>query len=175
MMDVFKRGPLPTLVAVVTTEHNGVVNAAPVTWFTPCSYEPPMLMVALKKGRDTIKNIEATRQFVLQTVPFEHAQKVHNLARQLPYGQSEVEYEGLEVVKSQTVSVPRLKMAVQWFECFVDPRAIMCHGNTHVQVVAQVMNTDVRELVSGDEELPLLYFGGMKYAKALRSIEVEPY
>jgi len=176
MMDVFKRGPLPTLVAVVTTKYNGVVNAAPVTWFTPCSYDPPLLFVALKREKDTLKNIVETGEFVLQTVPFKNVQSVHNLARNLPRDESEVEYEGLDVVESSKIDVPRLTIAVQWFECRVDPLTIHTWGKTHAQVIASVLNEDVRALEkSWHEELPLLYFGGLKYARSLRSIEVEPY
>jgi len=167
---LLKKGPLPTLVAVVTTKYNGVVNAAPVTWFTPCSYEPPRLALATKVESDTSANIRDTGQFVLQTVPFTDAQVVHNLARKLSRGESEVEYEGLEVVKSEFVDVPRLKIALQWFECRLE-QVISC--DTHYLWIAEVLNSEIPEI--GSEEIPLLYFGGLKYAKPCEPIKVKPY
>jgi len=175
MMDVFKRGPLPTLVSVVTTVHNGAVNAAPVTWFTPCSYDPPMVFVALKRKSDTFKNIEEHGQFVLQTVPFKFAQKVHNLAKSLPREESEIVHEELWTVKSKLIEVPRLAIAVQWFECRAEPSMIQLVGETHAQVIACVLEHNARVLEGENEELPLLYFGGLKYSRAQKSIQVEPY
>ena len=180
---IFKVGPLPMTVGVITTLHGlhgDVVNAAPVTWFTPVSYEPPLMLIALKREKDSKKNIEEMGEFVLQTVPFDCIQKVHNLARGLPRNESEVEYEGLEVVKSKHVHVPRLKIALQWFECIVNPMTIHTWGLTHAQIIGRVLNADEEEvsrlkLSDEDEEHVAMYFGGLNYARPHRSIAVKPY
>ncbi len=151
MAHVFKQGPIPTLVAVVTTMHNGIVNSAPVTWFTPCSYTPAMIMVALKKDNDTIKNIEDTEEFVIQTVEETCFQDVHNMAKTLPRTESELDQDNVNVatVDSKKVKVPRLNIAVQWYECkLVTIREI---GDTHKQVFAEVVNHGT------DKSNPLLY------------------
>ena len=89
-------------------------ECCPVTWFTPCSYDPPLLLNA-RNGKDTLKNIVETGEFVLQTVLLKNVQSVHNLARNLPRDGQKLSMKHW-MSESSKIDVPRLTIAVQWFE-----------------------------------------------------------
>ena len=159
-MRTFKDGPFPTLVAVVTTLYKGVVNATPITWFTPCSYEPPLLFMALKQKCDTLANLRSDREFVLQTVPYVYAQEVHNLAAPCPRDKSELNRDNLKVIMSKEVVPPRLEIAQEWFECTVTN--IFGGGySSHSFILAEVLYSSIASLE--DTRLPLLNHGGLNY------------
>jgi flavin reductase (DIM6/NTAB) family NADH-FMN oxidoreductase RutF len=170
--NILKLGPYPTLVAVVTTMYRDVVNAAPITWFTPCSYDPPMMLICVKRGSDTLENILDTSQFVLQTVPYYDAFDVHRMAKKLPRGKSEI--ENMATYKSEFVIVTRLFIAQQWYECVTSKKYISTVGKTHVQIVGQIMNETTDSF--SEHTNTLLYCGGLTYTcDGQDCIDVEPY
>ena len=132
---MFKEWFCPTIVFVVTTMYKGVTNGAPITWVTPVSYDPLSLMISVKQESDTAKNILDNGKFMLQTVPPYVFQEVHNMAAPYPRTISEPVDQGLEIVKENVLSVPRLSIAVDFFECFTD--RIMETGD-HYQIFADI-------------------------------------
>lgn len=153
---VFKGSSFPTPVAVITTMKEGILNAAPVTWFTPISYDPPLLIVSLKPKTDTAKNITITTEFTLQTVPYKIAQKVHNMAA--PYSEdiSEPDAVGLKYEKTDLCPVPYLVDSLAWFYCKTKSMHLL---GDHYQFVAEVMAS--RKCFS--QKNALLSLGGSHY------------
>lgn len=171
---MFKDGPFPTLVAVVTTMYRGVTNAAPITWFSPISYEPPLIIIAVKKESDTAKNIVDNGKFVLQTVPHFLAQKIHNMAKSYPRNISEAEEQGLELVKETVLSVPHLEQANDWFECQCKSVHIM--GNDHYQFVGEVISHRINNSITPFFNGSLIYCGGLYYTRGIdEMLKVNPY
>lgn len=168
---MFKDGLLPTLVGVITTvDDAGVVNAAPVTWFAPISYEPPMIAVALKSHKQSIANVRRAQRFVLQTVRYEHAQQVHNMAVDAPVGVSEPALVGLDVVKGLFWEFPRLAIAEQWFACCFS-QEVATGSETHTLILGTVLKMHTPTVSEG----MLLYYGGLKYGPSGSFEEVRPY
>lgn len=172
---ILKKGPYPTLVAVVTTIHKGIVNAAPITWFTPCSYDPPLMMICVKRGSDTLENIIDNHQFILQTVPYEYAFSIHKMAKKLPRERSELYCTpSIEIITSDIVSVPRLSIANQWYECISGRRDKSTVGKTHVQIIGRIVNDHAGSFSETDKHL--LYCGGLTYTcNGEDIVEVDPY
>ncbi len=113
---------VPRPIAWVTTmSTEGVVNAAPFSQFVTLAYNPALLAISIGVGprgkKDTLVNIEATSEFVINSVPDDAAGLVHLSAEDLPPHESEVERLGLVVVPSVQVAPPRLAISVLQFEC----------------------------------------------------------
>lgn len=177
--NVFKHGPYPAVVAVVTTLYMGIVNAAPITWFSPISYDPPYLMISVKKESDTAQNIIDSNKFTLQTVPYYVAQQVHNMAYDYPRDVSEIEMtkkslhtHQLSVEKSNVLSVPHLTLAHNWYECI--SKSMHTIGNDHYQFVGEVVGGHC----SSGSIYGLLHFGELEYGTVGANgiiFEVDPY
>lgn len=124
---------IPRPIAVVSTlNENGSINLAPFSYFNAVSSDPPCLMfsVTTKRGpnstfikKDTLLNIERTKEFVVHISSAEHLDIVEKASQDLAYNVSELETinsllpEPLQVVPSQFVSVPRVSLFKVAYEC----------------------------------------------------------
>jgi flavin reductase (DIM6/NTAB) family NADH-FMN oxidoreductase RutF len=114
---------LPRPIAWVTSRDNdGLVNAAPFSFFNVFGTEPAT--VALGVGRhsatrpkDTCRNIRATEEFVVNLVPFSSAEIMRATSMPFPSHVSEVSAVGLTTTPSEKVSPPRINESPVAFEC----------------------------------------------------------
>src|SRR5207244_1368889 len=67
--------------------------------------------------KDTLQNVEATGEFVLNTAVEDLAQQVNLSSTELPHGESEVELTGLHLLPSVKVKPPRVAEAPTHLEC----------------------------------------------------------
>src|SRR4051812_14774901 len=92
---------LPRPIAWVSTiSGEGRVNLAPFSFFQGITSSPPTLMFVPVNARDgskkdTVRNIEAVPEFVVNLVSFAQAEKMNATAALLPYGESEFETFGI--------------------------------------------------------------------------------
>src|SRR5207244_9023218 len=113
----------PRPIAWVTTiDPDGRVNLAPFSFFNAFSGNPPVVVFSptLRRDggkKDTLRNVEATREFVLNAAVESLAEKVNISSKELPYGQSEVEYTGLTLRPSLKVKPPRIAESPVNMEC----------------------------------------------------------
>lgn len=123
---------LPRPIAWVSTiSPDGRTNLAPFSFFQGVTANPPTLMfvpVNTRDGtkKDTVRNIELTREFVINLVPFVLAEAMNQSAALLPYGESEFEKFGIAAAPSSRVRPPRVAGAPVAFECTLD--RIICIG-----------------------------------------------
>lgn len=101
---------------------DGHVNLAPFSFFTVASANPPVLCFnPLYRGtneeKDTLANIRAQREFVVNTVSFRDLERMNLTCHDIPPDQDEFDYASIEKVESATVSPPRIANAVVSFEC----------------------------------------------------------
>jgi flavin reductase (DIM6/NTAB) family NADH-FMN oxidoreductase RutF len=114
---------VPRPIAWVTSvSPDGVVNAAPFSYFNGVTSRPPIVAVSVaRRGggvlKDTALNIEATGEFVVNLVDYESAEAMNRTATEYPYGVSEPEELGLRLASSDIVSVPRLADSPASLEC----------------------------------------------------------
>lgn len=107
-------------VSTVSTE--GRANLAPFSFFQGVTSNPPTLMfvpVNTRAGtkKDTVHNLEATREFVVNVVSFAQAEAMNASSAPLPFGESEFEAFGIATVPAQRVRPPRVAGAPVSFEC----------------------------------------------------------
>lgn len=113
----------PRPIAWVTTiSPEGVVNAAPFSFFNVLGANPPI--VGFCPGdredgtpKDTARNIRLTHQFVVNFVDEKTAEAMNQTAASVPYGVNELEAAGLTMERSTLVSPPRIAESPASLEC----------------------------------------------------------
>jgi flavin reductase (DIM6/NTAB) family NADH-FMN oxidoreductase RutF len=111
---------------ISTASEDGVYNLAPFSFFNAvCSNPPTMLFcVTARKGespmKDTLRNVLATGEFVINIVSQEIAEQMNLTSAELPADVSEFEFAGLTPVPALTVRAPRVAESRIHFECALD-------------------------------------------------------
>jgi flavin reductase (DIM6/NTAB) family NADH-FMN oxidoreductase RutF len=114
---------LPRPIAWVTSiGPDGVVNAAPFSFFNVFAEDPPLVMFAVNRrpdGRlkDTWLNIQRTGEFVVNLTDEPLAQAMHDSSGDFPPNVGEPDYLGLKLAPSVDVKPPRLADAPWSMEC----------------------------------------------------------
>lgn len=114
---------VPRPIALVTTiGPDGVVNAAPFSFFNLLGADPPILAIAPGDRddgapKDTARNIRLNHEFVVNLVDESIAEAMNQTAQSLPYGRSELEAAGLTVAPSSLVRPPRIVESPASIEC----------------------------------------------------------
>lgn len=113
----------PRPIAWVTTlDGEGRVNLAPFSFFNAFGVNPPIVIFSptLRRdgtAKDTLRNVQATGEFVLNAAVEELAEEVNLTSKTLPPGQSEAEEAGLVLVPSRKVRPPRVGRSPVHLEC----------------------------------------------------------
>jgi flavin reductase (DIM6/NTAB) family NADH-FMN oxidoreductase RutF len=113
----------PRPIAWVTTlGPDGVVNAAPFSFFNALGADPPIIGFCpgdREDGtpKDTARNIRSTHEFVVNLVDEKTAQAMNITAAGLPYGVSEIQKAGLTTAPSSIIKPPRIAEAPASMEC----------------------------------------------------------
>jgi flavin reductase (DIM6/NTAB) family NADH-FMN oxidoreductase RutF len=112
--------PLP-IAFVSTVSPDGTYNAAPYSFVTPVCSKPPIICVSigLRQGqkKDTARNIEATGDFVVNSVDEGILKQVIQASADYPYGVDEIKATGLTGIKGERVKSPRIVEAKVSLEC----------------------------------------------------------
>jgi flavin reductase (DIM6/NTAB) family NADH-FMN oxidoreductase RutF len=107
---------------VTSVDPDGRVNLAPFSFYNAFGANPPVVVFSptLRRNatkKDTLRNVEATGEFVLNAAVESLAQQVNLSSKELPYGESEVELTGLTLLSSLKVKPPRLAESPVHLEC----------------------------------------------------------
>ena len=113
----------PRPIAWVTTINpEGVVNAAPFSFFNVLGAEPPI--VGFCPGdredgtpKDTVRNIRLNHEFVVNLVDEALGEAMNKTSATVPYGTNELDLAGLTAAPSSVVKPPRIAEAPASFEC----------------------------------------------------------
>lgn len=112
---------VPRPIAFVSTiSPEGVANLAPFSFFTVASANPPVLVFTTsfrEPRKDTLVNVRATREFVVNIVSEEFADKMNVTSGEYAYGVDEFAMSGLTVAPSDLVRPPRVKESHINMEC----------------------------------------------------------
>jgi flavin reductase (DIM6/NTAB) family NADH-FMN oxidoreductase RutF len=115
---------VPRPIAFVSTvSAAGARNLAPFSFFTAISANPPVIcfspMVRSSDGRtkDTLNNIEATREFVVNIVSEEFAAQMNQTSPEFPPEINEFDVSGLTPIPSDLVKPARVLESKVQMEC----------------------------------------------------------
>jgi flavin reductase (DIM6/NTAB) family NADH-FMN oxidoreductase RutF len=107
---------------VVTQDAKGVVNAAPYSFFNAFSSNPVVVGIGCGPrpegaAKDTLANIKATGEFVVNLVPERLVQQMNITAIDFDAGVEELSEAGLTTSPSAKVRVPRIAESPVALEC----------------------------------------------------------
>jgi flavin reductase (DIM6/NTAB) family NADH-FMN oxidoreductase RutF len=115
---------IPRPIAFVSSiDVAGVRNLAPFSYFTACSSNPPVVCfcTSLRSGprphKDTLENIRATGEFVVNVVSEEIAEQMNKTSAEVPPEVDEFVLSCLTPVASDLVKPPRVAESKAQMEC----------------------------------------------------------
>ena len=173
---------VPRPIAWVSSQSvDGILNAAPFSYFQALSSAPPTVMISVGKRRegddkDTRANIEATGEFVVNIVSEESAQRMVHTAAGLEPEESEFESAGLEPVPSEIVAPPRIAESKVSMECKLD--RVLEIGNSGI-LIGNIVMFHIDDSVATPEGTvdpaklkPLARLGGPHYSPLREVAEI---
>ncbi|MEV0741376.1 flavin reductase family protein [Streptomyces sp. NPDC050549] len=102
---------------VSTVSADGVDNLAPHSFFTISSVTPPIVQFTSVGRKDSLRNVEATGQFVVNLAPEPLADEVNRTATDFPHGVGEFDAVGVAREDSARVKAPRVARSPAALEC----------------------------------------------------------
>ena len=115
---------VPRPIALVSSLDQGNVrNLAPFSYFTACSSNPPVVVFCPilrptpPMAKDTLRNIMATREFVVNIVSEEFVERMNATAAQVGPEVDEFELSGLTPIASELIKPPRVAESHVHMEC----------------------------------------------------------
>ena len=154
----------------------GIANLAPFSFFNAVCGEPPMVMFAASNRhpqKDTLRNVTATREFVVSIVSEEIAQQMNLTAGDYSPDVSEFEIAGLTPIPSDLVKPPRVLESPVNMECKVhDIIQVSQKPLGGSVVIGEVVRFHVRDsiidkdmFIDPDKLKPVARLGGPSYSR----------
>jgi flavin reductase (DIM6/NTAB) family NADH-FMN oxidoreductase RutF len=158
----------------------GVENLAPHSFFTVAAIDPPVVQFTSVGSKDSLRNVEATGEFVVNLAPAWLFEQINATGTAFPPDQSEFDAVGIEREPSLLVSPARVARSPVALECVL--HATSAIGISTV-VLGRVVNAAIDETVMRDglpaiERLaPLARLGSNQWSELgpLREITRIPY
>jgi flavin reductase (DIM6/NTAB) family NADH-FMN oxidoreductase RutF len=152
---------------VSTLDPHGVPNVAPHSYFNLVAHDPPHVMFSSSGVKDTLRNVRATGEFVVNVVTLDLVEEMNATATDLPPGVDEFAWVGLAAAASASVAPPRVARAKAHLECRVVHELAVGHGHL---VVGEVTHLHVDPDVWSDGRIdpalldPVCRLSGTAYA-----------
>lgn len=132
---------------VVSADAAGTVNAAPFSFFNCFGGHPPLVALGIGRRRggpkDTLANIEARGEFVVNLVPAALAEAMNLTATDFPPEFDELAVAGLATLPCRKVAVPRIAESPVALECRLQQRIDIDAASQ--LVLARVVAVHVRD------------------------------
>jgi len=140
-------------VAIITTVgKDGSINAAPFSWVTIVSYDPPQVLFSTNIKRDTYKNIIGTREFVINIPSIDLLRAIWITQKHFPYGVNELKEANLTSFSAEKVKPPRIKECKAHIECNVlwtrkiGPTCLVLGSIEAISVAKDLEKLDMKEM-----------------------------
>jgi flavin reductase (DIM6/NTAB) family NADH-FMN oxidoreductase RutF len=170
---------VPRPIAFVSSvSPEGIRNLAPFSFFTGVSANPPVICFCPMRRsgpyphKDTLRNITATREFVVNIVSEEFAQQMNATSAEFPPEVDEFEASGLTPIPSDLVKPPRVKESHVHMECkvllLIEVGGLEGSGNL---VLGEVLRFHVEDeyidhfKIDPDKLRPIGRMGGASYTR----------
>jgi flavin reductase (DIM6/NTAB) family NADH-FMN oxidoreductase RutF len=133
---------------VVTQSRQGVLNAAPFSFFNVFASDPPLVVIGVSarepgRAKDTGANISETGEFVVNMVGAANAEQMNITAIDFPPDVDELAEAGLTTLPSLHVRPPRIAESPVAFEC--ERHMAIEVSSERVLVVGRVLAVHVRD------------------------------
>ncbi|MEW6264156.1 MAG: flavin reductase family protein [Thermodesulfobacteriota bacterium] len=164
--DLLTSAIIPRPIAWVSSINaQGQINLAPFSFFTGITWSPPTLgfsVVNRSDGsrKDTIRNIEATSNFVVNMVSQDLASRMVETSATFPYGTNEADEAGIPLIQSTFIAAPRVKESRVAFECALERIVVIGQGaNAGNLVLGAILLVHIQDevLVAGKTVDPMKF------------------
>ena len=170
---------LPRPIAFVSTiSLDGVANLAPFSFFTAVCPRPPVICfcnsIRPRDGakKDTLRNVEATGEFVVNVVSEDFAAQMVTCSGDYPPDVSEFDISGLTPIASDLVKPPRVKESRVQMECrLLQVVTVSTEPGGGSLVMGEVLRFHVDDSVIDDGKVdpdklrPIGRMGGITYVR----------
>jgi flavin reductase (DIM6/NTAB) family NADH-FMN oxidoreductase RutF len=102
---------------ISTVSSNGICNLAPYSFFNAMSEKPHYVMFGSAGLKDSLRNIQATGEFVCSLATYDLRHNMNISSAPVPHGVDEFPIAGLTAAASRFVAPPRVKQSPAAFEC----------------------------------------------------------
>jgi flavin reductase (DIM6/NTAB) family NADH-FMN oxidoreductase RutF len=119
----FEFDPFKALVAprpigwISSLSPEGVANLAPYSFFNAVAEDPHYVVIGSGAGKDSIGNIEATREFAVNMATFELREQMNATSATVPPYTDEFALAGLTKALCRMIRAPRVGESPVSFEC----------------------------------------------------------
>ena len=132
--EILREIPYGMYVVGVRSGSDGDLNALIVSWLTQCSFDPPLIMIAVRQGTKSYDLVKEGRVFTINLVD----KSEHELARQFVKPSDRVgDKLGAVSHIEEDTGAPILRKAFAYVECKV--REIYEPGD-HAIIIGEVVN-----------------------------------
>lgn len=150
---------VPRPIAWVTTmSADGIFNAAPFSFFTGVSVEPPIVLFAVERRfgekKDTLVNVEETKEFVINIVTESNVDAMNETSKDFKPEEDELKLAGLTPIESKLVKVPSIKESPIHMECRLHD-IIEIGSSPHSLVMGEVVAVTVDDDVISDGRIQM--------------------
>ncbi len=175
---------VPRPIAWVSTRSAaGVDNLAPHSFYTVACVTPPIVQFTSVGRKDSLRNIEETKEFVINMAPEPLFEQINATATDFPNSHSEFEEVGIALEPAETVAPYRVADSPAAIECELHSTLRMgdstvVFGRVKLIVVSEAALRDGRPAV--DLMAPLSRLGADQWAevgevRAIRRIPFEKW
>eukprot|EP01038_Epipyxis_sp_PR26KG_P012815 gene12815-17180_t len=161
---------IPRPIALVSSvDINGIINCAPYSYFNLIGHDPPLVIIGcclntrVGTKKDTLNNIEATGQFVVNIMSEWYIDSANHTCGNFSPEVNEMELAGLTSIPSQAIKPPRVGEAAIQMECEVyDLKPVHNNANVHTQtlIIGKIIRIHLHDEVlvpgSGEKDAPLI-------------------
>ncbi len=102
---------------ISSVDVEGRVNLAPYSFFNAFSSVPPIIGFSSEGWKDSVSNVEATKEFVFNLATRPLAEAMNATGAALPHGVDEMQQAGLDPAPSNIVRAPRVAKSPAALEC----------------------------------------------------------
>ena len=160
-----RHNPFKALVAprpiawVSSVDVEGVANLAPFSYFNACADRPPTVVFAPNnprpdgEGKDTLRNIEQTNEFVVNLVGYDLREAMNRTSAHVAPSVDEFELAGLTPAPAVHVKAPRVAEAPVSLECRFLTRLRLPSDHPRVEnnlVIGTVVGTHIADGIIRD-------------------------
>ncbi|KAJ5161952.1 hypothetical protein N7492_007344 [Penicillium capsulatum] len=184
-------GMVPRPIALISTKSadGETTNLAPFSYSQVINHDPPLFVVgfvgSLEKAKDTLKNLNETRECVINIISEHFVEAANATAINAPYGVSEWETSGLTQAPTSVVRPARVKESVLAIEAKLvetkefESRAVPGKKSSVLAIVEGVRFWAREDAIDPDQSVldlkvlkPVSRLGGISYGRTTDAIEI---
>jgi flavin reductase (DIM6/NTAB) family NADH-FMN oxidoreductase RutF len=126
-------GRIPSGLFILTVRQQTAETGMLVSWVQQCSFSPPLVSVAMQRGREVLAWLGAGATFTLNVLDATQTDMIVHFGKGFPLDKPA--FEGLDIERSEAGN-PVLSEALAYLDCRVQGR---CSAGDHELVLAEIV------------------------------------